>query len=136
MLRALFPTLVVEGSTHSPGPLKEYASAALTYTGYAALAYMLLGAAALAPLGVVEPPWLAAQREARYPLVIAFFLLNQLGGGLKATGAYEATLNGQLIYSKLATNAVPSTAFLVQRIIDVTGLQPDAAVLEQVGLRL
>ncbi len=135
-MRALFPTLVVQGSTHSPGALKEYASLLLTSTGYLCLAYTMLGQQLLAPLGVQEPPWLAAQREARWPPLVAFFLLNQLGGGLKSTGAYEVVLNGQLIHSKLATGAVPATAALVRAISEATGLAPDKDVMAQVGLRL
>ena len=135
MLRALFPTLVVEGRTHSPGPLKEYASLALTGTGYACMAYMMLGQQLLAPLGVAEPPWLAQQREARWPLMVGFFVLNQLGGGLKSTGAYEVSLNGELIHSKLATSAVPSLAHLVHSISQATGLSPDESVMAQMGLR-
>jgi selT/selW/selH-like putative selenoprotein len=127
---------VVEGSTHSPGPLKEYASLLLTAAGYLCLAWMMLGQQLLAPLGLVEPPWLAEQREARWPPMVAFFLLNQLGGSLKSTGAFEVTLNGQLIHSKLASAAVPSTAALARRISEITGLAPDAGVMAQVGLQL
>ena len=127
---------MVEGSTHSPGPLKEYASLLLTGAAYLCLAYMMLGQQLLAPLGVEEPPWLAAQREARWPPMLAFFLLNQLGGGLKSTGAFEVVLNGQLIHSKLATAAVPSTAALVKAISELTGLAPNQEVMAQVGLRL
>ncbi len=74
MLRALFPSLRVEGSTHSPGALKEGAAAALTAAGYASLAYMALGSQLLAPLGLAEPAWLAQQREARWPPMVAFFV--------------------------------------------------------------
>ena len=136
MLRALFPSLRVEGSTHSPGALKEGAAAALTAAGYASLAYMALGSQLLAPLGLAEPAWLAQQREARWPPMVAFFVLNQLGSGLKSTGAYEVSLNGQLLHSKLASGEVPSLARLAHLVQQATGLAPDAAVAAQVGLRL
>ncbi len=136
MLAALFPSLRITGATHSPGAAKQAAAAALSYGSYGALVYMLAGQAICSALGAAEPPWLAAQREARWPFVVAFFVGSQLGGGLLATGAYEVRLNGALLHSKLASGTVPTVALLAARIAEAAALKPDAAVAAQLGLQL
>ena len=107
-----------------------------TYTGYAAMAYSVVGAQGVQYAGLVEPPWLLNLREQRWPLLVAFFVCNQLGGGLKNTGAYEVSINGELVFSKLKEGGVPHLAFLVKEVVAKTGLKPDTAVAAQLGLTL
>jgi selT/selW/selH-like putative selenoprotein len=135
VLQLLFPSLEITGTHHSPGVVREYGSLALTGTGYFSLAYMMLGQSLFTTLGLQEPALLVGQREARWPLAVFFFMANQVGAQLKSTGAYEVHLNGQLIHSKLATGAVPSTAALVAAIAEHTGLAPDPEAMARVGLR-
>ena len=120
---------------HSPGALKEYASLAIGSLSYLSLAYMMIGPTLITLVGLDEPPFLREQREAKWPLAVAFFLGNQVAGGLKSTGAYEVVLNGELIYSKLATGQVPNTAELAHKIMQATGLKPDENVAAQFGFR-
>ena len=66
--------------------------------------------------------------------MVGFFLMNSISSSLKTSGAYEVTVNGELIFSKLKTGAIPSLEFLVREIIRVTSLRPVAEVVEQLGL--
>ena len=100
------------------------------------MAYSVVGAQGVQYAGLAEPPWLAKLREQRWPLLAAFFVLNQLGGGLQNTGAYEVSINGELVFSKLKEGGVPHLAFLVKEVTAKTGLKPDQNVAAQLGLAL
>ncbi len=117
-------------------PLRSSLATAATYAGYAAMAYSVVGAQGVQYAGLAEPPWLAKLREQRWPLLAAFFVLNQLGGGLQNTGAYEVSINGEQVFSKLKEGGVPHLAFLVKEVTAKTGLKPDQNVAAQLGLAL
>jgi hypothetical protein len=68
-------------------------------------------------------------------LLLAYLLLSQVSSALVSTGAYEVTLNGQLIFSKLAEGGAPSPEALVAACLQ-QGLVPDPAVAARLGLRL
>ena len=136
MLTALFPGLEVVGGTAPPTRLASLAATSLNLLLYAVLAYLLAGPAALAAAGVAEPAWAAGLRDNKAALFGGYILVNAISSKLGATGAYEVTLDGALVWSKLATGGVPPLEALVQAIAKGTGLAPDPRVAAQLGLQL
>ncbi|GET92618.1 hypothetical protein, conserved [Leishmania tarentolae] len=84
-----------------------------------ALAAKMCSTAFLASLGValagqqlvfLPPTALNFIAQQRGLLIGAGFLLNMVGSALSQTGAFEVTLDGELIFSKLQAGAVPTAA--------------------------
>jgi len=135
-LLALFPggELEIKGEYYPLSPLRAVVGSSLTYSGYAVLAFTIIGTSVLGALGMVEPPWLKKLREQRWPLLALFFLANTLGSSVRTSGAYEVTLNNELIFSKLKTGAVPAVGALAKEVARITSLQPDPGMAQQLGL--
>ncbi len=133
-LVALFPELLVEGSTHSPGAARVAASRALSALLYVALAYLIGGAQVLRWLGIAEPHWAAVGRENKLALFAGYFILNGITAKLQSTGAFEVALNGKLLWSKLAEGGVPPLEVIARAVARETGWLPDLQLAAQLGL--
>lgn len=113
-------------------------STALSYAVMVALAYLVLGSLVLDRLGWVEPAWLGGLRANKLGLLAAYFLVNMVVTNLGSTGAYEVALatgkgGGRLLFSKLATGAVPTVGMIAEALVKA-GHTPVPAVAAQLGL--
>jgi len=55
-------------------------------------------------LGVPQPEFLKSMSESKLMYSIGgFFIFAQISTGLRSTGAFEVTVNDQLVFSKLET---------------------------------
>lgn len=109
-LRHRFPQLEIQGSNYPPGPFK---------TALSQLLYVLCGIGFLVAFfgGNLLPA--EAQRwlnENRMMTLGSLFFMQMIAGNIVQTGAFEVELDGQLLFSKLRTGAVPQVPDLVAKI--------------------
>ncbi|CAM9761163.1 unnamed protein product [Discosporangium mesarthrocarpum] len=65
-------------------------------------------------LGLPEPPFQPFIQANRVGVVIGLFFLNSLASSFVATGAFEVTVDGELVFSKLREGAFPTGEFIMQ----------------------
>lgn len=74
-------------------------------------------------LGVPTPAWFASLAENKLMVVGGLFLFNSVAQNMCATGAFEISLNGKNVFSKIQSGRMPS----VQEIrtnLETFGLKP------------
>ena len=59
-------------------------------------------------VGVPTPAWYAALQENKLMVVGGLFLFNSVAQNMCATGAFEISLNGKPVFSKLSSGRMPS----------------------------
>ncbi|KAG5466695.1 hypothetical protein LSCM1_00865 [Leishmania martiniquensis] len=106
----------IVGSTYPTPPLRALAARVCSTAFLASLGIALAGQQ-LAFLPATVLNFVAQQRGM---LIGAGFLLNMIGGALLQTGAFEVTLDGELIFSKLQAGAVPSVTELRRIVLQKT----------------
>jgi len=97
-------------------PWRAFAASAASAGGYGMLAYQFVGKRVLEAAGIAEPAWLASLMANRILCAGVFFGLSTASTALGKTGAFEVTLDGVSIWSKLATGAAPPLDALVAAI--------------------
>jgi hypothetical protein len=125
-----FPKLVgrIEGADYPPGPLRSALGRVASVASFAVLGASFVPALApalgVAPQRLPEPlVWLA---ENKLYGLLGYMACNFIAQRLVATGAYEVSLNGELIYSALENGgAVPSVSYIAH-LLESRGLMPSA----------
>mmetsp|Transcript_34175 Transcript_34175/g.53433 ORF Transcript_34175/g.53433 Transcript_34175/m.53433 type:complete len:82 (-) Transcript_34175:327-572(-) len=61
-------------------------------------------------MGMPMPPWYEANINSNKMIVLfgSFFVINGLINSMMSTGAFEVTLNDELVWSKLETGIAPA----------------------------
>lgn len=95
------PSIKIEVDTYPVAPLNQLLGTILQMGWYACIGVALLGAGML-------PPAIVAQLPNRWTLIGIGFFLNMVGSNLLQTGAFEVSLDGKQLYSKLETGAIPA----------------------------
>lgn len=81
----------------------------------AGLLLMFLGDRIFAAMGMAEPPhFYQMMKENSVMSVLGLFMFSSVAQGLMATGAFEVSLNGQMLFSKLESKRLPNVEELVQ----------------------
>lgn len=119
-----FPGLQITGANYPAPPLKAAAGQAVSALQMLLVALGLAGPLVLRLAGLERPPeWLARALQPS-ALIGAYFVLNMVGTSLTQTGAFEVTLDGQLLYSALQSGGrVPSVQYIALRLVDA-GVEP------------
>ncbi|XQJ31046.1 Selenoprotein T, putative [Leishmania guyanensis] len=102
----------IVGGTYPTPPARALAAKVCSTAFLASLGMALAGG----QLAFLPPAALNLIVQQRGMLVGTGFLLNMIGSSLTQTGAFEVTLDGELIFSKLQAGAVP-TVEVMRRII-------------------
>lgn len=111
--------LRIVGGTYPTPPARAAVAKACSFAFMAALALALAG-----PQLAIMPPFMVNFLNQQRGMVIGGgFLLNIVGNSLGQTGAYEVTLDGELIFSKLATGSVPPVEEVRRIILEKTLLE-------------
>ncbi|KAG5492528.1 hypothetical protein JKF63_01106 [Porcisia hertigi] len=108
--------VAIVGGTYPTPPARALVATVCSTAFLASLGLALAGQ----HLAFLPPAVLNFVAQQRGPLVGTGFLLNMIGGALAQTGAFEVTLDGELIFSKLQAGAVPSTAEIRRVILQRT----------------
>lgn len=120
------PHLTVHFTTYPPSPLNVVLARLVGFLQFATIGLALVGETAAQSLGIAVPQeYLQLLQQKRMMIIFgSWFVGNMIHNGLTATGAFEVFYDGQLVHSKLATNAMPTMAQLlegVQAIRDAKG---------------
>jgi selT/selW/selH-like putative selenoprotein len=106
-----YPTMIVEGSEYPVSPQKALLSKIFTYAQYALLAVAMFGDQIFAALKFTPPPIYHKLKEKKMMVFFfVFFMGNSLRDMLTSTGAFEVSLDGETVWSKLASGEKPGLA--------------------------
>ncbi|CAC9543553.1 Rdx family protein [Leishmania donovani] len=106
----------IVGGTYPTPPARALAAKACSTAFLASLGVALAGQ----QLVFLPPTVLNFIAQQRGMLIGAGFLLNMVGGALGQTGAFEVSLDGELIFSKLQAGAVPTVAEIRRIVLQKT----------------
>ncbi|KPA85998.1 hypothetical protein ABB37_00286 [Leptomonas pyrrhocoris] len=109
----------IVGATYPTPPLRAAIGRACSFAFMGTLALALAGP----QMGFLPPTVVNFIGQQRGMMIGAGFMLNMVGNSLTQTGAYEVSLDGELIYSKLQTGAVPSVEEMRRIILEKTLLE-------------
>jgi selT/selW/selH-like putative selenoprotein len=74
---------------------------------------MFFGGSMFKIIAVPEPSWYRTFTENKMNAMIAMFFMNSICNSMVATGAFEVTVDGQLIFSKLQSGRMPSAGDII-----------------------
>lgn len=105
-----YPQLIgnVSGGNFPPPPHLELLAKVVGSLQLFGFIFMFMGGSIFNMLGMEPPAWMGVLSENKMSAVAFLFIANNIAQGMIATGAFEVTLNGQIIHSKLATGRMPS----------------------------
>eukprot|EP01136_Pigoraptor_vietnamica_P027384 Opistho-1_new@83613 len=110
--------LTIVGGNYPPHPTNVLLSRLVTVFQFAFIILLVAGDYIFPRLGMAPPAFYVYLSERKMMAVaLTFFLGNQISGGLLSTGAFEISLDGHTIFSKLAENRVPSIEEVAERIM-------------------
>jgi len=98
----------VSGGTYPPPFYAEVIASLTGYIWLLGMAFMIGGSTIFKAIGIAEPEILNALGNNKMAVFVSLFMINQLGHGLLATGAFEVYIDGDLAFSKLKTGRVPN----------------------------
>lgn len=111
-----FPELTgsIKGQTYPPPPHAETAVYLASLIQMSLLAAMFFGSKLFEMAGVPEPHVLKAVQENKMMTFMGTFILNSWANSLTATGAFEVSLDGQLVFSKLEQGHMPTAREIIE----------------------
>mmetsp|Transcript_994 Transcript_994/g.1803 ORF Transcript_994/g.1803 Transcript_994/m.1803 type:complete len:89 (+) Transcript_994:578-844(+) len=75
--------------------------------------FVIFGDSLLPKLGMPIPGWLQHAQENKFMTFAMLFLFNNVAHNMASTGAFEVSLNGQVLFSKLESGRMPRVEELV-----------------------
>lgn len=117
-MQAHFPEVPVTLVNHPPPPINVFLSRIVGAVQFAGLAVTIAGDSIFPVLGYSQsPPWYTGIQQNKLGYAAGIWIVgNMMHNMLLSTGAFEVSCNGQLIFSKLAENRMPSTDEIVDGI--------------------
>lgn len=104
----------INGMINPPTAFGEMVASLIGFIWMAGIALLIGGKQIFAALNMAEPSWYQYMRENNVTVFVGLFLLNNIGGAMMQTGAFEIFLDGELIYSKLETGRMPNGQDVVE----------------------
>ena len=98
------------------GAFKTFIATACQVIWLGGILVLLTGSTICKTLNIQEPELFKTARENPFSTFIALFVINTIGGSQMSTGAFEVTLDGELIFSKLAMGRVPQAPEILKAI--------------------
>jgi hypothetical protein len=92
---------------YPPGPIKSMIANICQVVWLGGILVLLTGSTICKTLKIEEPELFKTARENPFSTFIFLFIINSVGASQLSTGAFEVTLDGELIFSKLALGRVP-----------------------------
>jgi selT/selW/selH-like putative selenoprotein len=127
---SVFPGATIDAHNHSSGILREGLAQVCYWLSWALLGLLLGKARAVEAIGVQVPEWVKPYLENSLYTGGVYFLVSTGSTQLLATGAYEISLNGKLLHSRLDSGSIPPIATLIS-MLATAGLIPNAAAASQ-----
>jgi len=121
-LQARHPGLSIEGDNFPATPLKQLLAKTLFYVRMGLLLIMLTGTKLFDMFGVPVPEWYHSLQENKMMAMVGvFFMGNMVESNLLSSGAFEVSVNGDMVWSKLETGYLPSLEHLISLIDEKLG---------------
>lgn len=98
----------IRGQTHPPTLFGELVGTVVSLVWFGGITLLLAGNYVFQALKMPEPEWYQYMKQNTGTVFIGLFILNNIGGAMMQTGAFEIYLNDELIYSKLQTGRMPT----------------------------
>jgi len=120
----------IAGGNYPPPPHAVMAVQLAGVAQWGMIALMFAGSSIFATLGMAEPQWYKGMTENKMSAFIMVFFANSMAQSMTATGAFEVALDGEVIYSKLASGRMPNAGELV-RALELRGfVSADVSAVE------
>ncbi|KAJ8448317.1 hypothetical protein Cgig2_021945 [Carnegiea gigantea] len=108
MLENQFPGIDVVLANYPPSPPKRLLSKLIPVLQVGVVGVIMAGDQIFPRLGLVPPPWYYSLRANRFGTISATWLLgNFLQNYLQSSGAFEVSVDGELVFSKLEQQRFP-----------------------------
>lgn len=131
-LHVHYPTLEVadsiRGELYPITPAAEAIASGGSFLQMGGVAVAFGGRFIFNALGVPEPPFVPIMANNKAAVVIGLMFLNSMCASFRNTGAFEVTIDGDLVFSKLKENAFPTGARLLKE-FDEWGLERNPSSL-------
>ena len=103
----------ISGVNYPPPPLSQVIAQVTGYVWIIGIVLVMFGSNIFKTLGITEPSFMKVINENKMMAFIGLFMVNSYGNGLLATGAFEVTLDGELVFSKLQSGKLPTGSDLI-----------------------
>lgn len=117
-LHAHYPVLreadSIRGELYPPPPMAQALAAAGSYLQMTAVAITLGGSIIFDKLGVPEVYPIPLMRANPMPVVVGMSVVNYVCSSFLATGAFEVTIDGELVFSRLEEKTFPPGALIIR----------------------
>jgi len=119
IIRQQYSDLEVVGFNYPATPAKRMLSQTISYTQFGVLGMAFLGDRLLPAFGVdITTPMYVKFKDNRLMIGAAsWFIGNTVSQSLMATGAFEVAYDGNLIFSKLKSNRLPTGKEILEGMI-------------------
>lgn len=108
-ITARYPNIIVSGGEYPATPTNQMLAKVVTYAQYGIMLVMVAGDWIFRQIGIPPPAIYYKLKEKQFIVIMAvMFLGNNLSNSLTSTGAFEISIDNQLIFSKLQTGRMPS----------------------------
>lgn len=120
-LERRYPSLIgsIEGANYPPPPHAQVLMMVVGYIQMAVLILLFAGGLVFKTLGMEEPEWYKSMAENKLGTFATVFLANAVVGSMTATGAFEVTLDGELVFSKLQSGRMPTADDIMARLTEL-----------------
>lgn len=113
MLQRIYPQVPVIGRNFPPSPQKVMIAQIGQYAFFLGIAVLFFGDGLFRMLGMAHPPWYNAMTENKMQTCLFLWIMNSFATSQMSTGAFEVSFDGELIFSKMETNRLPTMDELV-----------------------
>jgi len=121
-LLARHPGLKIEGDNFPATPLRRLISALVFYIKMPLILILVTGTKFFEVSGIAVPEWYAGAQENKLMTIVGlFFIGNMVETSMLSSGAFEITVNGEPVWSKMETGYLPSLEHLVSLVEDKLG---------------
>jgi len=108
-LLARHPGLKIEGDNFPATPLRKLISSLVFYAKMALILILVTGTKFFEVTGIAIPEWYAGVQENKLMTIVGlFFMGNMVESSMLSSGAFEITVNGNQVWSKIETGYLPS----------------------------
>mmetsp|Transcript_32257 Transcript_32257/g.37886 ORF Transcript_32257/g.37886 Transcript_32257/m.37886 type:complete len:140 (-) Transcript_32257:382-801(-) len=114
----------IQGGNYPPPYHAVVASQCAQLAQWGAIILMFGGDAVFQAIGMtVHPEWYTYIKENKMSTFIGIFFANSVAQSMTSTGAFEVTVDGHTLYSKLETGRMPTAGDLVTALAGL-GIHP------------
>jgi len=114
MLQRIYPQTPIVGRNFPPSPQKVLIAQIGQYAFFAGIALVFFGEQIFRALNMAPPAWHAGLTENKMQTCLFLWIMNSVATSQMSTGAFEISFNGEVIFSKIETNRLPSFDELVE----------------------